>query len=89
MIRRIQHFTTQDDPAFTVAGLEPRIPAPRFARRQTEGTGERPGFGARRHFRRRSKPGFGAKMPGAGATSLRRKPFDGGGAAKRGSPFQR
>jgi len=89
MIRRIQHFTTQDIPVATVAGLEPRIPAPRIFAQRAEGQGERPGFGARKSFGG-GKP-FGAKKPfGAGGNKpFGKKPFAGGGAAKRGSPFQR
>ena len=89
MIRRIQHFTTQDIPVATVAGLEPRIPAPRIFAQRAEGQGERPGFGARKSFGG-GKP-FGAKKPfGAGGNKpFGKKPFGGGGAAKRGSPFQR
>jgi superfamily II DNA/RNA helicase len=58
MIRRIQHFTTQDIPVATVAGLEPKMPAPKlFAPRPQGGFGGKPQgapkrsgkpFGARR-----------------------------------------
>ncbi len=88
MIRRIQHFTTQDIPVATVSGLEPKTPAPRIFAGRPEGAGERPAFGARKGFG--GKP-FGAKKPfGAGGKPFGKKPFAGGGAAaKRGNPFQR
>jgi superfamily II DNA/RNA helicase len=37
MIRRIQHFTTQDIPVATVAGLEPKSPAPKLFAARREG----------------------------------------------------
>ncbi|MBK6863348.1 MAG: DEAD/DEAH box helicase [Ideonella sp.] len=44
MIRRIQHFTTQNIPVATIAGLEPRSPEPRmFAPARPEGSFGRPG----------------------------------------------
>jgi superfamily II DNA/RNA helicase len=47
MIQRIQRFTTQRIPVATVAGLEPRQPAP--SERPPTGVRPRPGFGARQH----------------------------------------
>jgi superfamily II DNA/RNA helicase len=46
MIARIQRFTTQRIPVATVAGLEPRLPAPSEQQRAPAGR-PRPGFGAR------------------------------------------
>ena len=44
MIRRIQHFTTQNIPVATIAGLEPKSPEPRmFAARPDARFGGRPG----------------------------------------------
>ena len=55
MIRRIQHFTTQDIPVATIAGLEPRSPQPRMAAPRPEARfGGRPGASgapARHHGR--------------------------------------
>jgi hypothetical protein len=45
MIQRIQRFTTQRIPVATVAGLEPRLPAPS---ERPQGAPSRPGFGGRR-----------------------------------------
>jgi hypothetical protein len=104
MIRRIQHFTTQDIPVATVTGLEPKIPAPRIFAARAEGPAERPAFGARKSFGG-GKP-FGAKKPfggggkpfggggkpfgGGGKPFGAKKPFvAGSGGAKRSSPFQR
>lgn len=91
MIRRIQHFTTQDIPVATVTGLEPKIPAPRIFAARPEGQGDRPGFGARKPFGG-GKP-FGAKKPfggGGGKPFGAKRPFvAGSGGAKRSSPFQR
>ncbi len=90
MIRRIQHFTTQDIPVATVTGLEPKIPAPRIFAARAEGPADRPAFGARKSFGG-GKP-FGAKKPfGAGGKPFgAKKPFvAGSGGAKRSSPFQR
>ena len=52
MIRRIQHFTTQDIPVATIAGLEPKTPQPRLnTPRSAAPFGARPGRppGARPH----------------------------------------
>ena len=90
MIRRIQHFTTQDIPVATVNGLEPKVPAPRIFAARPEGASDRPGFGARKPFGG-GKP-FGAKKPfsGGGKPFGAKKPFvAGSGGAKRSSPFQR
>jgi len=44
MIRRIQHFTTQNIPVATIAGLEPKSPEPRMFAARPEGKfGARPG----------------------------------------------
>jgi superfamily II DNA/RNA helicase len=45
MIRRIQHFTTQDIPVATVAGLEPKSPAPKMFAPRPEGRGQGKPFG--------------------------------------------
>jgi superfamily II DNA/RNA helicase len=90
MIRRIQHFTTQDIPVATVTGLEPKIPAPRIFAARADGPADRPAFGARKSFGG-GKP-FGAKKPfgGGGKPFGAKKPFvAGSGGAKRSSPFQR
>ena len=44
MVRRIQHFTTQNIPVATIAGLEPKSPEPRMFAPRPEGKfGARPG----------------------------------------------
>jgi superfamily II DNA/RNA helicase len=49
MIQRIQRFTTQRIPVTTVAGLEPRLPAPSEGPQYAHaGAPSRPGFGGRR-----------------------------------------
>jgi superfamily II DNA/RNA helicase len=74
MIGRIQHFTTQDIPVATIAGLEPKSPAPRlFASRGGAPASHRPG-----------KPGFGRPhVKGAGQPFAPRQPFEGRGAARK------
>jgi superfamily II DNA/RNA helicase len=80
MIRRIQHFTTQDIPVATVAGLEPKSPEPRmFAPRPAGAAPERGRFGGKPH----GGHGFGAKPFGAKPFVARaahgdapRNPFD-------------
>jgi len=95
MIRRIQHFTTQDIPVATVTGLEPKSPEPRLhaARPQAPERGRFNGAGG--------KPGFGRKPFGArnegGFAPRDRSPFERGdagsrpsfGDAPRGNPFDR
>lgn len=80
MLRRIQHFTTQQIPVGTIAGLEPQRSAPRLDSRP-EG---RPGFG------RGGRPGFGGGRPGAGrGGDFRGGDFRGGdfrGGDSRGAP---
>jgi len=69
MIRRIQHFTTQDIPVATVAGLEPKSPAPKLFPPRREG-----GFAG--HPAGRAD---GGKRPGPGrafAPGGARKAFD-------------
>ncbi len=81
MIRRIQHFTTQDIPVATVAGLEPKSPEPRmFAPRPGGMAPERGRFGGKPHAGGKSfgsKP-FGAKPFAARAAQgdAPRNPFD-------------
>ena len=71
MIRRIQHFTTQDIPVATVnrPGAESRRRASSRSRRGR--SGERPVFGAARAGG--GKPSAPRSRLGAGATSLRRQ----------------
>jgi len=78
MIRRIQHFTTQDIPVATVVGLEPRQPEPKFF-------APRPGAERGRFSGKPSghKP-FGQKPFGAPSFA----PRGAGGDAAR-SPFDR
>ena len=61
MIRRIQHFTTQDIPVATVAGLEPKAPAPRLVAPRPErafvAAPQRKGYGPKPQRARR--PAFG------------------------------
>jgi superfamily II DNA/RNA helicase len=73
MIGRIQHFTTQDIPVATIAGLEPKSPAPRlFASRGGAPGSHRPG-----------KPGFGRPhVKGAGQPFAPRQPFEGRGTPR-------
>ncbi|WP_280152442.1 DEAD/DEAH box helicase [Piscinibacter sp. XHJ-5] len=81
MIRRIQHFTTQNIPVATVAGLEPKIAAPKLFAARPEGgsshAAKRPGkpFGARRDegFVRREGGPFDRRDPSHAAP---RNPFD-------------
>ncbi|MFT3666260.1 DEAD/DEAH box helicase [Piscinibacter sp.] len=80
MIRRIQHFTTQDIPVATVAGLEPKTPAPRVFAGAPAARNERAGFGAgARRF------GGPAKKPGPRGAHGGAKPS----GARRASPFAR
>ncbi len=71
MIRRIQQFTTQDIPVATVAGLEPRQPAPRLhaprPAREPGRFGERPPFGKKPFAPRKpgGRPGAGFSRPRA------------------------
>ena len=89
MIRRIQHFTTQDIPVATVAGLEPRIPAPRIFAQRSKVRASAPASRCAQELRRRQAFRRQSSRSARGATSpFGKKPF-GGGAAKRGSPFQR
>jgi superfamily II DNA/RNA helicase len=63
MIRRIQHFTTQDIPVATIAGLEPQMAAPRMFAPRPEGKfgGGGKSFGGRPHGG--GKGGFGGGKP--------------------------
>jgi superfamily II DNA/RNA helicase len=63
MIRRIQHFTTQDIPVATVAGLEPKSPAPKMFPPRREGA-----------FAGKPAPRDGARYAKPYAPA--RKPFD-------------
>jgi superfamily II DNA/RNA helicase len=67
MIRRIQHFTTQDIPVATVVGLEPKSPAPRLFPARREGA-----FGARPPARPEGARPAGKPFAPGGA----RKSFD-------------
>jgi superfamily II DNA/RNA helicase len=74
MIRRIQHFTTQNIPVTTVAGLEPKSPEPKmYAPRP--GSSEPSRFGGKPG----GKPGFGGK-------SFGKKPFAPRGVGEGFSP---
>jgi superfamily II DNA/RNA helicase len=82
MIRRIQHFTTQNIAVATVAGLEPKSPEPRMFPGRPGAAPERGRFGG--------KP-FGAKPFGGPKPSFGQKPFGARpahGDAPR-SPFDR
>jgi superfamily II DNA/RNA helicase len=59
MVQRIQRFTTQRIPVATVAGLEPRLPAPseRPPQHARPGAPQRPGFGGRRPAGPGRRPG--------------------------------
>jgi superfamily II DNA/RNA helicase len=58
MIQRIQRFTTQRIPVTTVAGLEPRLPAPSERPQHARpGAPQRQGFGARRPSGPGRRPG--------------------------------
>jgi len=48
MIRRIQQFTTQNIPVATVAGLEPKIAAPKMFAARPESRFTKPGGGDKR-----------------------------------------
>jgi superfamily II DNA/RNA helicase len=80
MIRRIQHFTTQDIPVATIEGLEPKSPAPRLFPSRGEGS-----FGG-------GGKSFGAR-PSGGKSFGNNKPFNkfaprgGEGFAPRGEGF--
>jgi len=73
MIRRIQHFTTQDIPVATVAGLEPKSPAPKmFPPRRDGAFADRPAGGEGKRFGKPfakpyapSRKGFDRKDPRA------------------------
>ncbi len=76
MIRRIQHFTTQDIPVATITGLEPKQPAPRLFASRPEGRGDA------RHPGRHGRPNgsrwageAGGRAPHAGGPG--RSPHDG------------
>ncbi len=98
MVRRIQHFTTQDIPVSTIAGLEPSRPAPRLHAPRPDlrphGRHGGHGHGARPHgqpFQRRSADGPGAREHapferGSGGRPAPRKP--GGGGFKSQRPRQ-
>jgi hypothetical protein len=61
MIQRIQRFTTQRIPVTTVAGLEPRLPAPS---ERPQGAPARPGFAPRRGHGGPGGPGGGRRFAG-------------------------
>ncbi|MFM2056251.1 MAG: hypothetical protein RLY71_636 [Pseudomonadota bacterium] len=75
MLRRIQHFTTQQIPVNTLEGLEPKRIVPRLDARPEGRPG---GFGGGRPGYGNGRPGFGSR-PGAG-----RGDFRGGPSAPRG-----
>ncbi|MDB6000668.1 MAG: helicase [Rhizobacter sp.] len=78
MIRRIQHFTTQDIPVSAIVGLEPKAPEPRmFATRPAGKFGDRGAPGGR-------GPGNGGKS--FGKPFAPRAPFAG---REQRSPFDR
>ncbi|MGR6776622.1 helicase-related protein [Sphaerotilus sulfidivorans] len=84
MIRRIQQFTTQSIPVGTLAGLEPKRPAPEMFSRAPRRDGGRPphrghggpgGYGGRPDNRGGDRGGYGFARPMDGAP--RRGGFDG------------
>jgi superfamily II DNA/RNA helicase len=77
MIRRIQHFTTQDIPVATIEGLEPQTPAPRMFPARPEGKFAGHGGG---------KP-FGAGRPGGKGGFGGGKPFGNKFAPRGGEGF--
>ena len=80
MIRRIQHFTTQDIPVATVAGLEPRIPAPRIFAARADGQASAPASVRAKSFG--GGKAFGAKAVRRGGNKpFGKKPFGGGAAS--------
>jgi superfamily II DNA/RNA helicase len=69
MVRRIQHFTTQDIPVATVVGLEPKSPAPRLFPARREGA-----FGARPPARPEgARPAGKPFAPGGARKSFERR----------------
>ena len=74
MIRRIQQFTTQTIPVTTIAGLEPKVQAPKMH-------AHAPGARAPGHAPRRAD-----RAPAVRASRQRRRA---GRAAARGNPFDR
>ena len=91
MIRRIQHFTTQDIPVATVAGLEPKSPEPRmFAPRPGGFTPDRGRFGGKPHGAKpHGGPGFGGGKPFGAKPFAARAAHAGHGDAPRSNPFDR
>jgi superfamily II DNA/RNA helicase len=88
MIRRIQQFTTQTMPVATIAGIEPKAPAPKLhGHAAAPRAGHAPRRGeARRPFDHRAD----ARRPFEPRADAR-APFEhrGGDAAARGNPFDR
>jgi superfamily II DNA/RNA helicase len=73
MLRRIQHFTTQQIPVNTLEGLEPKRIVPRLDARPEGRTGGFGGGGGRPGYGGNSRPGFGPR-PGAGRGDFRGAP---------------
>jgi superfamily II DNA/RNA helicase len=79
MIRRIQHFTTQNIPVATITGLEPKQPEPRLFPQRPEGRfGGKPSHHG--HGQGHGKGGFGGKPFGS-------KPFGKPAHQQRGDGF--
>jgi superfamily II DNA/RNA helicase len=98
MIRRIQHFTTQNIPVATIVGLEPKSPEPRmFPGRPDSGGGakfgeRRGGFAGKPSYAKASfgKP-FAPRGAGAGSDrgSFESGPVGDGGAPRGAGAFDR
>jgi len=90
MIRRIQHFTTQNIPVATVAGLEPRSPEPKLhgGGARPEGRfGGKPSFGKKPFAPRHQHGGGEARPAHAGHADAGRSPFDRPAGERRAPTF--
>jgi superfamily II DNA/RNA helicase len=83
MIRRIQQFTTQNIPVATIAGLEPKSPAPRMFAPRAEGNFGGGGGGGKSFSH--GRPAFG----GGGGGGAGRKDFGGHKPHSSKPPFAR
>jgi len=89
MIRRIERFTTQRIPAATIAGLEPKAPAP-TERKKADGWKPgmgggkgKPGFKPRRDFGARGPRPDGDRSPSGSGAPRDRSPFEARAQAPR------